>query len=222
MYFLYPIPFLCNGLNTHPILQAPKAWIPKLNLSISVSPSPIHPIPDLLPKSSQFAFRYVGTTSPSFYPSNNSSFYTLIISHLEDCISLFLDWFYYISSHLPIIYFPRSTNNFKSCLSYWNFLKAPTACSNDLQSRVWTFQACKKMILWRVGRKCWNVYLYFVFKNKKEIELNLIYDLTLGVWSSCLESRSDSHASQEWSDESSPTCKSWQGGPTPFLLFSVL
>ena len=58
------------------------------------------------------------------------------------------------------------------------------------------------MILWGMGRKYWNLYLcfVFVFKKKKEIELYLIYGLTLGTQSPYLERSSDNHTCQRWNN----------------------
>lgn len=95
------------------------------------------------------AFKYVGNMSPSLCPYNSSSFTFSSFFHLEKCISLFLNWLHCLYSHLPIIHFPQNLpcNHFKLCLPYLNFLKAPMAYSDDLQSRVWISQACKKRFL---------------------------------------------------------------------------
>lgn len=89
LHSLYPIPFFPNGLNTHPILRAPKSQFPSLTFSFHILP--LHLTTDVLPKPVTPAFRYVRNMSP-LHPCNNSSFYTLIISPLENCIHLFLDW----------------------------------------------------------------------------------------------------------------------------------
>lgn len=174
MYFFYHIPFLFNGLTIYlfPKPPNPESQLQHFHVAFSLSTSQLI----YCPAPVNLAFSYVKNLSPSLCPYNNSLFYALIISHLESCISFFLDWLHCIHSHPPITHFPQShqCNHFKSCLPYFNFSKAPTAYGDDLQGRVWSFQAGRR---WFFG--AWEentgicICVLFLFSRKRK-KLNFI------------------------------------------------
>lgn len=140
IYFLYHIPFLLNGLTIHPIPQIQKSLILTFTFHSSLS----LPVSQLIRFSSQPGLLVCWESVSS--PYNNSSFYTLIISHSENCISLFLNWHHCTYPHLLIIHSLQSyqCNHFKSYPPHSNFSKPPIANSDGLQDRGWSFQACQK------------------------------------------------------------------------------